>query len=64
VSKSTYKVTGSTAYAGHKPGEEFEAELPADQERRAVERGSIRVVRRGEKSKGKEGGDAEEGAAT
>lgn len=41
-----YKVTSSTAYAGHAPGEEFEAELTEDEERRAKARGSIRVVKR------------------
>jgi len=47
--KTTYKVTGLTAFAGHKPGEEFDAELDPDQERRAKERGQLRVVRRGDK---------------
>jgi hypothetical protein len=46
--KTTYKVTGLTSFAGHPPGEEFEAELDPDQERRAKARGSIRVVKRGE----------------
>ena len=41
-----YKVTGPTAFRGHRPGEEFEAELEPDLERRAKARGSIRVVRR------------------
>jgi hypothetical protein len=41
-----YKVTGPTAYQGHQPGEEFEADLTADEERRAKERGAIRVVKR------------------
>lgn len=41
-----YKVTGPVAYAGHPPGEEFEDDLDEAAERRAVARGSIRVVRR------------------
>jgi hypothetical protein len=44
--KTTYKVTGLTPFAGHGPGEEFDAELDPDQERRAKARGQIRVVRR------------------
>ena len=54
---TTYKVTGSRAYMGHQPGEEFEAELTEDQERRAKERGSIRVVKRNQ-PKEEEGNDA------
>jgi hypothetical protein len=46
--KTTYKVTGLTPFAGHPPGEEFEADLDPEQERRAKQRGSIRVVRRGD----------------
>jgi hypothetical protein len=42
-----YKVTGETPYLGHQPGEEFEAELDPDRERRAKDRGSIRVLKRG-----------------
>ena len=41
-----YKVTAATGFRGHKEGEEFEAELTADEERRAKARGSIRVVKR------------------
>jgi hypothetical protein len=41
--KTTYKVTGSTAYKGVQPGETFEADLAEDEERRALERGSIQV---------------------
>ena len=51
---TTYKVTGSTTFAGHPPGEEFDAELDPDQERRAKERGSIRVVKRDTKPKEEE----------
>lgn len=42
---TTYRVTGQTAFAGHEPGEEFEAELDPAQERRAIERGSIKAVK-------------------
>ena len=56
--ETTYKVTGSTAFQGHAPGEEFDAELDPDLERRAKDRGSIRVVKRGdEAADGKEEGD-------
>jgi hypothetical protein len=48
--RTTYKVTAATGFGGHKEGEEFEAELTEEQERRAIERGSIEPV----KSKGKE----------
>lgn len=43
---TTYKVTARTGYQGHAEGEEFEAELGEAEERRAKERGSIRVVKR------------------
>jgi hypothetical protein len=43
--KTTYKVTGSRPYRGHRPGEEFTAELSEDEERRALERGSIAVAK-------------------
>jgi hypothetical protein len=56
---TTYRVTGSTSFAGHKPGEEFEAELDKAQEQRALERGSIEVVAKVKaKSKKEEEGDA------
>ena len=54
VSKKTYEVCGSVPYAGVKPGETFTASLDANVERRAIARGSIRVV----KSNGKEKTDA------
>jgi hypothetical protein len=41
--KTVYKVTGLTAYKGVQPGETFEADLAEDEERRALERGSIQV---------------------
>jgi hypothetical protein len=44
---TVYKVTGP-AFQGHQPGEEFEADLDPDQERRAKARGQLRVVRRGD----------------
>ena len=44
---TTYKVTGHTPFLGCKPGEEFEAELDPELEQRAKERGSIRVLKRG-----------------
>jgi hypothetical protein len=43
---TVYKVTGPVAFAGHQPGEEFEADLDPAQEARAKARGSIRVIRR------------------
>jgi len=46
---TTYRVTAATGYAGHKQGEQFEADLTEEQERRAKERGSIRVVKRDDK---------------
>jgi hypothetical protein len=53
--KTTYKVTAATGFRGHKLGDEFDADLTPDQEKRAKDRGSIRVVSRHEpkpKSKG------------
>ena len=41
---SRYKVTGPTAFQGHQPGEEFDADLDQQLERRAKDRGQIRVV--------------------
>jgi hypothetical protein len=57
---TVYKVTGPVAYAGHEPGEEFEAELEPDLERRALERGAIEVAgkRSSGKRQAKEDGDA------
>jgi hypothetical protein len=55
---TTYKVTAKTGYQGYAEGEEFDADLTEDQERRAKERGSIRVVKRDDtKPKGKERSD-------
>lgn len=39
-----YLVTGKRGYRWHKPGTVFEAILDPDAERRAIERGSIRVL--------------------
>ncbi len=39
-----YLVTGVRQYRWHKPGSIFEANLDPDAERRAIERGSIRVL--------------------
>ena len=41
---TTYKVTATTGFRGHAEGDEFDAELTPDEERRAKERGSIKVV--------------------
>ena len=56
--KTTYKVTGLTAYAGHRPGETFEADLDPGQERRAVERGSIKAIKANAKKQKEEEADA------
>ena len=42
MTKTTYQVMAATGYAGHKEGETFEADLSPDEERRALDRGSIR----------------------
>jgi len=39
-----YLVTGKRKYRWHEPGTSFEARLDPDAERRAIERGSIRVL--------------------
>ena len=54
VPVTRYLVTGNTAYLGHRPGEEFEADLDEAAERRALERGSIEVSRKTAKTKKKE----------
>lgn len=41
-----YVVTGSRRYRGHEPGTEFHAKLEPGPERRAVDRGDIRVIDR------------------
>lgn len=50
--KTTYKVLAVTGFDGHQEGEEFEAELDEEQEQRAVERGSLEVVKRNKKEAG------------
>lgn len=39
-----YLVTGKRRYRNHDPGAVFEARLDPDAERRAIERGNIRVL--------------------
>lgn len=39
-----YLVTGNRRYRNHEPGDIFEARLDPDAERRAVDRGSIKVL--------------------
>lgn len=51
----TYKVTAATGFQGYALGEEFEADLAEDIERRAKARGSIRVVKTGDETPKKEG---------
>jgi hypothetical protein len=51
MTKTTYKVTGSTPFGNHQPGETFEAELDPELEQRALERGAIEVVRTTAKKK-------------
>lgn len=41
-----YKVCGSSPFNGHEPGSTFSDEIPADQEARAIARGSIEKVER------------------
>jgi hypothetical protein len=40
---TTYKVTGNTAFAGHQPGDMFDADLTDEEEDLALERGAIQV---------------------
>jgi len=39
--KKKYRVTGTAEVMGHVPGSTFEAEIPADQEARLIQRGSL-----------------------
>lgn len=41
-----YEVVGRRVYRGHKPGEVFDAYLDVPAERRAIGRGSIRLIER------------------
>ena len=54
---TTYKVVGPAAFRGHQAGEKFDAELDPAQEARALERGSIKVVKRNPKDQEKEESD-------
>jgi hypothetical protein len=54
MSKKTYKVTAATGFDGRAEGEQFEAELDEDLEERAIERGSIEIVK-GAKKETKDG---------
>ncbi len=54
---TTYKVTGPTGFAGHKPGETFEADLDPQLEQRALERGSIKKVPAKKPKEQEEAGD-------
>jgi hypothetical protein len=59
-----YKVVGSTAFQGHQPGELFDAELDPGLERRAKERGQLRVVKHNHKQEEEEAtADAEADSA-
>jgi hypothetical protein len=44
----SYVVTGTTAQFGHQPGEEFEADLTEEMERRAIGRGGIAISQDGD----------------
>ena len=53
--KKKYRVAGPHPVLDHEPGSTFEAEIPADQEARLLERGSlIRVLLDAPKSPNKE----------
>ena len=49
-----YKVTAKTGYQGRAEGEEFDADLSEDEERRATERGSLEIVGGTKKKKDEE----------
>lgn len=51
MTKTTYKVTGTTPFMDVQPGETFEADLDEELEQRAVERGSIRILKKGQTKK-------------
>jgi hypothetical protein len=53
---TTYKVTAATGFEGRAEGEEFEADLDQELEERALERGSLEIVKGKPKTK-KEGGE-------
>jgi hypothetical protein len=52
--KKKYRVAGPHAVLDHEPGSVFEAEIPADQEARLLERGSLTRVESGAKTPNKE----------
>ena len=54
MSKKTYKVTAATGFDGRPEGEQFEAELDEELEERAIERGSIQIVKGGTKKETKD----------
>lgn len=43
-----YVVTGTLPQFGHKPGEEFEADLPEETAQRAIDRGGIALAQDGD----------------
>lgn len=45
---STYRVIGIFNYRGHRPGEIFIASLQQPEEERALERGNIEILHRGQ----------------
>ncbi len=49
---TTYKVTAETGFDGHQLGDEFDADLDPELEERALERGSIQIVKGTRKKKG------------
>jgi hypothetical protein len=53
-----YKVTGGAPFNDVQPGESFEADLDAELEARALERGSIEIVKGKPKTQQEEAGDA------
>jgi hypothetical protein len=48
-----YIVTGTLPQFGHKPGEEFEADLPEEKAQRAINRGGIALAQDGDGLAGK-----------
>jgi hypothetical protein len=56
-----YKNTGQSDFLGHPPGDEFEADLPEAQEKRAIARGSLARVGDGQSSEASQTGDGGEG---
>ena len=53
---TTYKVVSETAFDDHQPGEEFDADYDEELEARALERGSIVIVK-GTRKKKEESGE-------